>query len=237
MAAAPESSSEALPEYALPDLLLALRSTDESQRHTAIFMLSELLNFAYDEDGRLLGDAMRKDGLSSLVLMLADPNSPLEITQQVLLLLGNLCSDAVDSESALTKRALLALGAERFLFHCLDSSDQYVLLFTCGVLQNVCHDEEWARRTIAAGIDRRLEALLHSEDETLVRYCAGALKNISVTTNSKYSSEAEGAIAVRGWMAAMQSFRHRWAIKRIGRCSGSSPLCKPSFSNPHQKRI
>ena len=81
MVVAQEQAEEPLPEYALPDLLSALRSTLESERHTALFLLSELLSYAYGEDGRILGDALRAEGLSSLVIMLADPTSPVEVTQ------------------------------------------------------------------------------------------------------------------------------------------------------------
>ena len=168
MVVAEPPEEEPLPEYALPDLLAGLHSPDESQRHTALFMLSELLSFAYGEDGRLLGEALRLD-LSPLIIMLADPFTPVEVTQQVLLLLGNLCSDAVDSESYLTKAALLTLGAERFLFKCLESTDDYIVLFACGVLQNVCHDPEWSKRVISFGLMPRLEAMLHHPNTDVVR--------------------------------------------------------------------
>ena len=60
-------ATEELPEYSLPELINALHSPVEDQRHEAIYMLSELLSFAYGEDGRLLGEAMRMD-LSPLIL-------------------------------------------------------------------------------------------------------------------------------------------------------------------------
>eukprot|EP00966_Prymnesium_polylepis_P142245 3284639-Prymnesium_polylepis.1 len=104
--------------------------------------------------------------------MLADPTTPIEVTQQVLLLLGNLCSDAVDSESYLTKTTLLSLGAERFLFKHLDSPDDYTVLFTAGVLQNVCHDPEWSRRVINNGLVPKLESMLHHPSPDVVRTAA-----------------------------------------------------------------
>ena len=92
------------------------------------------------------------------------------VVQQVLLLLGNLCSDSVDSASALTKRALLRTGAERALFSCVEvEDDDLTVLFACGALQNLCHDMDWSEKVVDYGVDMRLEDLLHHDDVSVVR--------------------------------------------------------------------
>ena len=74
-------------------------------------------------------------GVSLLSWLLADP-SP-EVQQTALMILGNLCSDSVDSQSCETKRLLLSTGGARALLTCAQSDDHAVLLFACGALQNL----------------------------------------------------------------------------------------------------
>lgn len=93
----------------VPELLELLRSPYPEQRDEAIALLAEIVTSAFGEDGEVLGQAIRDGGgVPQLAWLLADP-SP-SIQQQSLLVLGNLCSNSVDPNSALTKRMLLQVG-------------------------------------------------------------------------------------------------------------------------------
>tara|TARA_B100000768_G_scaffold173074_1_gene181979 strand:+ start:494 stop:1042 length:549 start_codon:yes stop_codon:yes gene_type:complete len=93
----------------VPELLELLRSPYHEQRDEAIALLAELVTTAFGEDGEVLGQAIRDGGgVPQLAWLLADPSS--SIQQQSLLVLGNLCSNSVDPNSALTKRMLLQVG-------------------------------------------------------------------------------------------------------------------------------
>ena len=81
-------------------------------------------------------------GIALLSWLLADP-SP-EVQQMSLMILGNLCSDSVDSDSKATKQMLLQSGGARAMLSCVHTEDPAVLLFACGALQNLCYEREWA---------------------------------------------------------------------------------------------
>ena len=95
----------------VPELLELLRSPYHEQRDEAIALLAELVTSAFGEDGEVLGQAIRDGGgVPQLAWLLADPSASISIQQQSLLVLGNLCSNSVDPNSALTKRMLLQVG-------------------------------------------------------------------------------------------------------------------------------
>lgn len=203
--AVPGAMAEQLPPQQLDDeqqvlvqLITFLGSPIEEEMQDSLYTLSEMVSYAYGQDGARLGEIMRDHGgLMQLTKILSDRTQPLDIHQQVLLLLGNLCSDSVDSASMQSKRYLLRTGVEGALFECLQSDDPYVLMFTCGAVQNLCHDAEWSARAVAYGADRTLSELLAHGDEKVVKYAAGALKNIASTTKTVLTSEARGHIDQR----------------------------------------
>ena len=69
-------------------------------------------------------------------------------------MIGNLCSDSVDPNSAATKQQLLYNGAGRSLLACVFSDDPYMLILACGALQNLCYDRDWATFVVEHGAPR-----------------------------------------------------------------------------------
>lgn len=125
------------------ELLELMRSPDANERADALAMLSEVVGTAFGEAGAELGEAVRDGGgVALLAWLLADPYE--QVQQQTLLVIGNLCSDSVDRNSAATKRALLHNGAGRSLMACVFSDDPYMLILACGALQNLCYDRDWS---------------------------------------------------------------------------------------------
>ena len=132
------------------ELIQAMRSADAGERADALAMLSEVVGSAYGEAGAELGEAVRQaGGVALLAWLLADPYD--QVQQQALLVIGNLCSDSVDPNSAATKQQLLYNGAGRSLLACVFSDDPYMLILACGALQNLCYDRDWATFVVEHG--------------------------------------------------------------------------------------
>ena len=84
--------------------------------------------------GADLGAEMRsRGGVALLASLLADESA--EVQQSALLVLSNLVSDAVDPDSAATKRSLLQCGAAKSLLSAVYATDAYILMLACGCLQ------------------------------------------------------------------------------------------------------
>ena len=115
-----------------------------------------------------------------------------EVAEDALLVLGNLCSDAVDPASHLTKRILLRCrpSAESALLDGTYSDDPAVVLLACAALQNLCQDEAWARAVISCGFLPRLDQLVRHEDTKVVRYVAGALQNLVAKLHARVAVAA-----------------------------------------------
>ena len=123
--------------------LLGSPSADE--RAEGLGILMEKVSVTYGAAGSSLGHLLRASGVPvPLTALLSDVD--LAMRNQALWIIGNLCSDSVDVDSALTKQALMAAGADKVLFRCLD--EEATLELACAALQNLCHDPRWASPAI-----------------------------------------------------------------------------------------
>ena len=119
--------------------LLGSPSSDE--RAEGLGILMEKVSVTYGAAGSSLGHLLRASGVPvPLTALLSDVD--LAMRNQALWIIGNLCSDSADVASALTKQALMAAGADKVLFRCLD--EEATLELACAALQNLCHDPRWA---------------------------------------------------------------------------------------------
>ena len=132
----------------IPEIFGLVRSTDREDRLDGLVELAGLIDSAFGDDGARLREAVRTtDGVAMLAWLIVDPYP--DVQQQALLVLGNLCSDACDPNSYLTKRLLLEQGAHRAMMLAIQGEDPGVLVYACGCLQNLCHDDEWARALVS----------------------------------------------------------------------------------------
>ena len=205
-------------DHGIVELIAGLRSPAQDELEDALLTLSEMVSTSFDLEGNRLGATMRaQGGLTQLILLLTDVTQPLDVQQQALLLLGNLCSDSVDSASAFSKRVLLHNGAERVIFSFLRSEDAYILMFACGLIQNLCHDVGWSERAMAHNVNDQLLSLLVHEDANVVKYAAGALKNMTMNTSLGVDEAAELKIQERGRAVARQKFNEERSRRIIAK--------------------
>lgn len=218
---------ERMPEApTVPVLVALLRSTDENERDDALATLAEMVDGAFGEDGARLGQEMRANGgVALLSWLLADPNP--EVQQMSLMILGNLCSDSVDTSSTATKQALLRSGGARAILSCVHTEDPAVLLFACGALQNLCYEADWSELAVSYDVHLRLESLLAHEDGMIVRYASGALQNITRAlnlTDDSLSSEAMAAVKERSLEHRREAFVQHRALARISKAFCEIPI-------------
>ena len=135
-----------------------------------------------------------------------------------LMILGNLCSDSVDSNSRATKALLLQSGGARALLSCVHTEDPAVLLFACGALQNLCFEPDWSELAVAHDIHIRLQGLLCHEDAMIVRYASGCLQNITRSLHIDGLSElAVEAVKERNLEHRREGWLEQRARMRIAR--------------------
>ena len=215
-----QAVSEAIEKLAATDGLEA--------RRDALALLLDTCESCYGKDAVALGNVMRSNegrGLRVLCeLLVSAKNADGEVLrQQALLVIGNLASDALDTQSSLTKGLLMQLAAHKALLHCLEASDEVTLGLACGALQNLCHDRAWSSWLLQHGAERRLEELSRSSDATIQRYASGTLMNVSSSTHATLAGGAQAAVAQRLHDAAVESFAYARAGRTIGRAVAAIP--------------
>ena len=190
-----------VPLSAVPILLQILDKPGHLNRDEVLALLCDLVSGAYGAEGDALGKTIREaGGLKPIASLLSETDS--SVQKHALYLLGNLCSDAVDPRSALSKQALLTCEAEAQLLQCLESADEEVVTYACAALQNLCHDPDWAYTMLELGAVAALEDLLANSNKLVTHYATGALKNlIAAATRVKLvdtedSDEATDGIAM-----------------------------------------
>ena len=216
-------TTDAMEPIPLPVLALALSSSDSEEREDATEQVAMLVGEAFGAEGATLAEMLREAGIIAQLAALVLESQPAQVRANALLALGNLCSDLVDSQSSKTKAVLLQVGFDALLMECVSSTEPSVVLVSCAALQNLCHDHEWAKRMVGAGVEARLEPLLKHADPRVVRYASGALKNLTLASASaggrapQLSAEASNAVRQRELEAAREAFMHKRARRAIGR--------------------
>ena len=217
-------------------IVSSLRSPSDELRDEGLTLLAEMVTVSYGEDGKALGRLMRESGVVvPLTQLLSDANPMLR--KKALLVVGNLCSDAVDAESAQTKAALLQAGADRSLFTCLVSTDEEIVVLACAALQNVCHDYDWSQRAVQTKLPfepvPRLEQLAMDSNSMVARYAAGALRNMQIRLHEHSQlAAAEGAgvgATSQGLSVSAEvskAIDHRWREARLEDISRAAALRK-----------
>ena len=146
-------------------------------------------------------------------------------------LLVNLCSDAVDPASGLTKRSLLEHGAGPTVLAFTRSAGGDGQVLACAALQNLVSTPEWARLVVSTGHMTTLEQLVESDESdeaVLVRYAAGTLKNVLValrTAGDDYTASAATleAISRRTRQATLEAFAYKRTTRLLAKAVRAMP--------------
>ena len=215
------------PPLTVAEIMGLIRSDAKDDRLDGLIELSEVIDGAFGEDAALLGEQVRElEGVMVLAWLINDPE--VEVQQQALLVLGNLCSDACDPNSYLTKQQLLLAGADRTITMVLQSEDANVLLYACGCIQNLCVDDEWAQALVENHVEGRLAELLVHENYRVVNYAAGAIKNVMQRVGrsdelQQLPPDQLAAIEKRDRDMLLHGIRYRRAIKKLVQFARSIP--------------
>ena len=127
-------------EARLEGLPSSLRSADPTP---ALEELAELIDSAEGEWASALGSYARSAGIVADLIELLGDSDP-EVCALTIRVLGNLCSDAVDPASTLTKEVVRKHnGFPRLLPHCYNP-DLVALMYALGAIQNLCTCIEYA---------------------------------------------------------------------------------------------
>ena len=218
----------------IPMIIALLRSRFDDERDEALSALGEMVDGAFGDDGAALGHALRVHGGVKLLAWLLGNENP-EVQEMALMILGNLCSDAVDYNSATTKRALLEVdGGAEALVRCLRAEDATVVLLAAGTLQNLCQDVAWCEVLVSYNAHDDLEDIIlwPSADPTTAKYAAGTLRNMQVALRQAglpapaLTEAAEASVAQRQQNAAIEAIRRRRALNAIAKRIRAIPARK-----------
>jgi hypothetical protein len=243
----PPPPREAVPNAAVPILLQLLDLPNNANREEALDLLCELVGGAWGAEGEALGVAIRDAGGISTITNLLETDE--EMIQQALFLIANLASDAVDAQSALTKRQLLAIGAAPKLLTCLSSPETEVIAYAAAALQNCSTDPAWAAALADANAIPIFEALLGHSSPIIQRYAAGAVKNVigvlrmSLREVAKPGAQPSGSglqphavplvneatmhkVQERARVAAIEKLTRFYAVRRLQRAWRSSRMAR-----------
>ena len=138
----PQSNSAAL--------LARLSSGSPHERAAASLFLAQQVETTSGTEAAALGDSLRVLGGVELLARLVS-DSRAEVRRAVLMILANLCSDAFDPASALTK-CLARDCVEPVVGILRHDEDEVARLYALALLQNVCADSGAAERAVKAGV-------------------------------------------------------------------------------------
>ena len=162
--------------YTIESMLASLGS--ETERMQAATDLVSSVDAAFGSDASEIGEEVRTlSGLPKIVEALAVDDS--EFQQMMLVVLGNLSSDAFDPKSSRTKVLLRDTDVVEVLLPLLRSGSESLTLYAAACLQNMCHDRELAVRALRLGAHPVLLQLVKDEQPMVQKFAAGALHNIS----------------------------------------------------------
>lgn len=161
----------------IESMLTALASDDLVERLQAASDMVSCVDAAFGPDATEIGEHIRTlSGLPIIVEALGDSHA--EFQQKMLVVLGNLSSDAFDAKSCRTKVLLRDTPVMPLLVPHLSSTSSTTTLYATACLQNMCHDRELAAKALRSGAHPLLLELVKDDQPLLKKFAAGALHNL-----------------------------------------------------------
>ena len=165
-------NSEGQPTFnSLPAILSMLDSEETEERAEGASYLAQLVDSSYGDDATIFADYLREaGGIEVIAELLLDPEP--FIQQKVLMVVGNLASDAFDPNSAATKAIFKQHDVMARLSPFLSSREWVTQLYATAAVQNLAKDVDLAKEALQLGVHKVVQRLLRSEHELVVRYGA-----------------------------------------------------------------
>tara|TARA_B100000795_G_scaffold238677_1_gene199955 strand:- start:866 stop:1861 length:996 start_codon:yes stop_codon:yes gene_type:complete len=155
----------------LPAILSMLDSEETEERAEGASYLAQLVDSSYGDDATIFADYLREaGGIEVIAELLLDPEP--FIQQKVLMVVGNLASDAFDPNSAATKAIFKQHDVMARLSPFLSSREWVTQLYATAAVQNLAKDVDLAKEALQLGVHKVVQRLLRSEHELVVRYGA-----------------------------------------------------------------
>ena len=202
----------------LPAILSMLDSEETEERAEGASYLAQLVDSSYGDDATIFADYLREaGGIEVIAELLLDPEP--FIQQKVLMVVGNLASDAFDPNSAATKAIFKQHDVMARLSPFLSSREWVTQLYATAAVQNLAKDVDLAKEALQLGVHKVVQRLLRSEHELVVRY--GARRPGSSAAMMRAPPRRSPALALCG--------RHRHDISHLavgsGRCAQKPARC------------
>ena len=147
------------------------------EKKEASLALARYVNGAHGLEASALGEHLRTSRSLAFVLQLLFEG---EVTLQRvgLMVLSNLVSDAFDTSSAKTKRAVQHAQVFERIKDFVYSADSVAQIYACACMQNLCKEVHFAKLLRQYELVEELERLVQvSPNEHLRKFAAGALFN------------------------------------------------------------
>jgi len=155
----------------LPAILSLLDSEETEQRAEGASYLAQLVDSSHGDDATIFSDYLREaGGIEVIAELLLDPEP--FIIQKVLMVVGNLASDAFDPNSEANKAIFKQHDVMARLFPFLSSREWVTQLYATAAVQNLSKDIDLAKEALQLGVHKVVQRLIRSEHELVVRYGA-----------------------------------------------------------------
>ena len=177
------------------------RGADEEEKLAACMELAKYVNNAFGYEASKLGSHLRfTKGLAFILQLLYEGQAPIQ--RIGLMVLSNLCSDAFDPLSNLTKKQVLNAQIFERIKDFVYSGDQVAQTYAVACLQNLCKEIAFAKLLRSYELTEELERLVTvSPNPHLRKFAAGALFNAVEAVHKEFVSNsrdtAEGAEAMK----------------------------------------
>ena len=155
----------------LPAILSLLDSEETEQRAEGASYLAQLVDSSHGDDATIFSDYLREAGGIEVIAELLLDREPF-IQQKVLMVVGNLASDAFDPNSAASKAIFKKHDVMARLLPFLSSREWVTQLYAVAAVQNLSKDIDLAKEALQLGVHKVVQRLIRSEHELVVRYGA-----------------------------------------------------------------
>ena len=200
----------------VPAIAEQLKSDNDLEVLHALSELAQLVDTYFGADAEALCDFLRVSGCIAPIARAVGHQEP-DIHQVAMLIVGNLGSDAVDSQAEKTRKLLKQHRAFEYLLPHIFSDDWMTLVYSLGAVQNLCYELEYVEQMQHVGAPGRLQELVQCGDQQIEQYARGILLNMRQTIISQATIRQIHAATEKSAAVHIQSSVRRMLAKKLAR--------------------